>query len=156
MIKALKMNNWFLIILVFITISCTKEYGYDIDPEIQPFFDIFEAEGAARDMDFDLEALGIGAELNFIRDNSTVGQCQTSDQGNKRIFVDKAFWSDYDFSEKEFIVFHELGHCFLLRDHDNSVDGRNCASIMQSGLSGCRNNYGPDTREAYLDELFSN
>lgn len=151
------MYKWTLIILGLLAFSCTKEYGYEVDSEVLPFFEAFEAEGAARGIAIDLEAEGIGATIDFIRDNSTVGQCQTSDEGNRRVFIDRAFWEDYDFAEKEFIVYHELGHCFLQREHDNSVNGDNvCSSIMQSGISGCRNQYSATTREAYLDELFSN
>ncbi|GLR19787.1 hypothetical protein [Portibacter lacus] len=144
----------FFIVLVCVG-SCAKEYGYDVDPEIQPFFDLFEEEAALRGITVDLDAAGIGATIDFIRDNSTVGQCQNSDEGNRRVLVDKSFWADYDYYGKEFIIFHELGHCYLDRLHENSVlTGNICASIMQSGVSGCINAYGEETREEYLNELF--
>ncbi len=143
------------IFAILITISCSKEYGYDVDPEVQPFFDLYEKEAEARGITVDLEAEGIGAIVDFIRDNTTVGQCQNSDEGNRRILIDKAFWYDYDNYGKEFIVFHELGHCHLDRAHDNAtLSGNVCESIMQSGISGCTNAYDEDTREEYLDELF--
>ena len=151
------MYKWTFVILGLLAFSCTKEYGYEVDNEVLPFFEIFELEGLERGINVDLDTEGIGATIDFIRDNSTVGQCQTSDQGNRRIFIDQAFWEGYSFSEKEFIIFHELGHCFLKREHDNSIKGNNvCSSIMQSGVSGCRNQYNETTREEYLDELFSN
>ena len=149
------MKNILAILILISVFSCSREYGYDVDPEIQPFFDSFEVEAAARGITVDLEASGIGATIDFIRDNSTVGQCQNSDEGNRRIFIDQAFWSDWDFYGKEFIVFHELGHCYLDRAHDNDVlPGNICESIMQSGVSGCNDAYGATTRESYLDELF--
>ena len=151
------MNKWIFILCLFILGSCAKEYGYDVDPELQSYFQLFEQEAEARGQSVDLEAAGIGGIIEFIMDNSTVGQCQTSDEGNKRVFIDKAFWEDYDNLEKEFIVFHELGHCYLLREHDNSTNFNNtCKSIMQSGVSGCKNNYKQSTRKEYLDELFNN
>lgn len=143
------------ICVVLTLLSCSKEYGYGIDPEIEPYFTMFEQEAAERGIFVDLELEGIGATIDFIRDNSTVGQCQTSDEGNRRVFVDKSFWYDYDEYGKQFIIFHELGHCYLNRAHDNSVlAGNRCKSIMQSGISGCQNGYNIDTREEYIDELF--
>ncbi len=56
---------------------------------------------------------------------------------------------------REFVVFHELGHCDLGRDHrDEAFDNGVCVSIMRSGLGDCRDYYHPRTREGYLDELF--
>jgi len=149
------MKNILAILILMSLIACTTEYGYEVDPEVQPFFDSFEEEAALRGLTVDLESSGIGATIDFIRDNSTVGQCQNSDEGNRRVFIDKAFWNEYDFYGKEFIVYHELGHCYLNRGHDNAViSGNICESIMQSGISGCDDAYGAATREAYLDELF--
>ena len=152
-----EMMRLFAISLLVMTLfSCTKEYGYDVNSEVEPYFRLFETEAAERGYVFNLEADGIGATVDFIKDGTTVGQCQTSDQGNKRVFIDRAFWESFDHYEREFIVFHELGHCVLDRDHDDSVSSMNkCASIMQSGLGRCKNDYGPDTREEYLDELFN-
>lgn len=147
-------NILFLFALITI-VSCSTEYGYEVDPELQPFFESFELAAEARGITVDLEAEGIAGTIDFIRDNTTVGQCQSSEEGNKRVLVDKAFWSEYDFYGKEFIIYHELGHCFLNREHDNAVLGGNvCESIMQSGISGCTNAYDASTRESYLDELF--
>jgi hypothetical protein len=149
------MKKLLSICVVLTLFSCSKEYGYDVDSEIQPYFDMFEVAAADRGINVDLELSGIGATIDFIRDNSTVGQCQTSDEGNKRVFVDKAFWKDYDEYGKQFIIFHELGHCYLNREHDNTVlAGNRCESIMQSGISGCQNAFDESTREEYLDELF--
>jgi len=135
--------------------SCSKEYGYDVDPEIQPYYDSFEAEASLRGIKVDLELEGIGATVDFIRDQRIIGECQNNEEGQRRIHIDKAFWVEYDHFGKEFIIFHELGHCYLDRRHDNDTKpGNICESIMQSGISGCINGYGPDTREEYLDELF--
>ena len=151
------MKKYFYILFVIILASCAKEYDYSVDSELDLYFEIFEQEGALRGFDINLEEEGIGGIIEFIKDNTTVGQCQTSNEGNKRIFIDKAFWSAYDDLEKEFIVFHELGHCYLGLDHNDEQDSnRNCVSIMQSGVGECSNNYNQNTREAYLDELFSN
>lgn len=152
----LKMKYLILIIVAVNLMSCTKEYNYEVDEELIPFFRIFEEEALLRGQTYDLDLMGIGGMIEFIRDNNTAGQCQTSDEGNKRVFIDRSFWEQFDYDTKEFLVFHELGHCVLGRTHDDSTFGNNiCVSIMQSGTSGCRNNYKSSTRSDYLDELFN-
>ncbi|WP_235298617.1 hypothetical protein [Portibacter marinus] len=148
----------YLISILTLTLffACSKEYDLSsVDPEVQPFFDIFEEEAALRGIIVDLALEGIGARIDNIRDFSTVGQCQNTEEGERRILIERSFWSEYDHFGKEFIIFHELGHCYLDRNHDNAVKSGNiCESIMQSGVSGCVNAYGAETREEYLDELF--
>lgn len=69
--------------------------------------------------------------------------------------MDETFWNTTSDRGKEFVVFHELGHCFLLRNHlEDTFLGGTCTSIMRSGTGSCRDNYGRLTRETYLDELF--
>ena len=57
--------------------------------------------------------------------------------------------------EKEFIIYHELGHCFLDRDHldEANADG-SCVSIMHSNPGVCFFELKSENREDYLDELF--
>lgn len=151
------MRIWILTLMIIIAASCAKEYTYEVDSELQLYFEIFEAEGALRGLEIDLDAEGIGGTIEFIKDQTTVGQCLNGDQGGRRIFIDKAFWSAYDHYEREFIVFHELGHCYLRLEHNDDRDShQNCVSIMQSGVGGCKNNYKESTRDEYLDELFNN
>jgi len=57
---------------------------------------------------------------------------------------------------KEYLVFHELGHCILGRSHSNDIlENGDCKSIMQSGTSNCKGNYNDENREMLLDELFN-
>jgi len=72
------------------------------------------------------------------------------------VTVDRDFWLNSNGNFQEFIVFHELGHCFLHRGHREDSDAQGaCISIMRSGLEDCQDNYNLLTREQYIDELFS-
>ena len=74
----------------------------------------------------------------------------------KNILLDSQFWRRASEMEKEFLVFHELGHCYLGRSHlDEVAQNGNCQSMMNSGMGNCRINYNSQTRNEYLDELFS-
>ena len=69
--------------------------------------------------------------------------------------IDIDFWNSASESAREMIVFHELGHCFLQRGHnDNKQDDGTCVSIMRSGKGGCIDFYTSSNRGSLLDELY--
>ena len=71
--------------------------------------------------------------------------------------IDKTFWNRSSELYKEFVVFHELGHCVLDRNHKEDKDSRGrCLSIMRSGLGDCLDAYSSANRTYYLNELFGN
>ena len=84
-----------------------------------------------------------------------LGVCVRSDEAPNRVAVDQEAWSVASQAFRELIVFHELGHCVLNREHlDDEVNGV-CVSIMNSGLVGCELSLENEAiRSAYLDELF--
>ena len=52
---------------------------------------------------------------------------------------------------RESLVFHELGHSYLGRGHDDAIlDNGYYKSIMNTYVIS----YGPDMRDYYIDELF--
>lgn len=72
------------------------------------------------------------------------------------MIIDLEFWERANILNKEFVVFHELGHCTLFRAHKEGVDANGiCVSMMRSGLEDCRDNYSAITRATYWDELFN-
>ena len=96
--------------------------------------------------------------IQNIPDAGVIGACKRNEQDmtNPQIFLDSRHWRTATQLEKEYVFFHELGHCFLLLDHDDSTtDNGACVSIMASGTTSCRVEYNDITREALLDELFA-
>lgn len=123
-----------------------------VDEELQPWFDLFVEEGAQRGVHVDLS--GITGIIENITSPNVAGSCSISGN-NKTVRLDLRFWSAYSLLEKELVVFHELGHCYLERGHLETADVRGvCQSMMNSGISNCRINYNLATRTTYLDELF--
>lgn len=139
--------------------SCTKDEGETIfiDSELKPYFDRFAEEGSERGIIVDFVASRIEGYIEDVTQNNVVGQCEQNSIDPDRLIMDRQFWKIASDQDKEFLVFHELGHCFLGRGHldTNDMSG-NCVSIMHSGSSGCHNIYNASTRESYLDELFEN
>ena len=137
--------------------SCNKDENLTlkVDPKLQEYFDRFVVEGAARNVTVDYEASRISGYLKIITQPGVIGQCAHSETKPNTVIIDQIYWNTATDLEKEFVVFHELGHCVLNREHLDEADNQgNCVSIMTSGTAGCHINYTLDTRKAMLDELF--
>ena len=119
------------------------------------YFERFENEAAQRGHVIDLSAEGLTGEIMEIDQDRVAGSCSFSSHAPNHVTIDLEFWNASSDLIKEMVIFHELGHCSLLRGHreDAHADGT-CASIMRSGIEDCRDNYRLATRVAYLDELF--
>lgn len=159
MIKPYIRFGFLMTLLLFA--ACEKEEDLQVDnlyiaPELQPYFDLFEEEAAARGLNYNLENANLEGYLLRITEDDVVGQCAYNSDRPNRVTIDLTFWRRASSYNKEMVVFHELGHCVLGLGHndDANADGT-CVSIMHSGLGDCELNYNASNRETYLDELFS-
>jgi hypothetical protein len=138
--------------------TSVRSYFPGVDEELWPYFSKFENEGNKRGFSIDLARSGITANIREIHNTGVAGQCSYG--GNlptSQITIDEGFWKSSNVLGKEFVVFHELGHCNLFRGHlEDSLNNGSCVSIMRSGLGSCRDVYTNETRSYYLDELFFN
>ena len=153
----LSIYTLFVIFVLFLS-ACNKDDNdiVETDLELIPYFDMFAEEGLERGLLVDYEAERIEGLLQFINDGNILGKCFQNEVKPRKVIIDINFWNQANEYEKQFLVFHELGHCFLLRGHDNSLDSDgNCVSIMRASVDACDFNFDDSTREAYLDELFN-
>lgn len=155
--KSLNKISAFLVAIVLIAGSCNKDDSpeYFVDAPLQPYFDRFELEAAIRGITIDLETLQISGDVRLIAASQVIGECIRTEKEPNTIVVDVVYWNNAMELEKEFLIFHELGHCALDRGHIDDSDGNgDCVSMMTSGTGLCHINYTEATREALLDELF--
>lgn len=131
-----------------------KEYP-NVEPKLWLFFQRFEKAAAERGLNFDLNEANITASIDYI-ENGSAGACtMTNNQTIHHIIIDANFWTEATDGMIELIIFHELGHCFLEREHnDEKFNNGVCKSIMRSKISYCLDNYTTNTRNYYLNELF--
>jgi len=159
---------WSLSLVGLMTASCHLElddlFGNNsinnefpnVDEALWPYFQRFEEEAAARNIEVDLRDAYITGLISDISTNHVLGQCSYSSSNPHLVTIDKPFWNQASDLSKEFVVFHELGHCYLGRLHDESKDARGvCLSIMRSGTGACRDNYNATTRSTLINELFT-
>lgn len=132
----------------------------NIDPELQPYVDRFLEEAANRGMNIDLEESGL--DIFFEEDISTAeyaGVCRFR-LGANEIGIDRERWDDSSEARKEWLVYHELGHCVLDRSHRNDqFENGTWKSLMRG--SPITNDelltpvcYLWDRNQYYIDELF--
>lgn len=148
----------YLAVMAILAGSCETDpdFQYFVDEPMRDYFARFEQEAAQRGYTFDLEAMQVSGDIRFITTSNVIGQCLHSEEEPNTVIVDKTYWESANDMEREFLVFHELGHCALNRDHLDTADGRgDCISIMTSGTGACRVNYNVSNRAALLDELFT-
>ena len=126
-----------------------------VDEALWIYFDRFEKEGLLRGLEIDLRQAEVTGVIEALEEDGVAGQCTYGSHRSNHVQVDQEFWERASDLLREFVVFHELGHCDLARDHREAAnpDGT-CQSIMASGTGDCRDNYRTSTRASYLDELF--
>lgn len=143
-----------LLSLILGTMSCSKD-TVETDAELIPYFEVFAAEAAQRGITVDYEARRIEGLFQNITDGNVAGQCFRNIEKPRKVIIDIDYWDNATEAVREVLVFHELGHCFLERDHDDRKDGNNvCQSIMHSSPQVCDLDLNDMNREEYLDELF--
>lgn len=155
----------FLIFLSIISlcVACSKGnernivvVEHFIDSRLNDYFESFKNEAVKRNIQIDFEEMGIDGYIQSIRESGVAGQCQTYVDGSSRVQISPSYWRGASDLEREFLVFHELGHCALKRDHlDEANEDGTCMSMMNSGGEFCLVNYSAFTREQYIEELFS-
>lgn len=128
-----------------------------VDERLYGYFESFQREAATRGFTIDFHEMNVEGHISDIEEHGIAGQCQTYTDGNKAVVIDETYWNKSSDLKREFIIFHELGHCILNRGHhDEANENGRCVSIMNSGSAGCELSYTEKNREAFFDELFSN
>lgn len=137
-------------------VACGRQ---EMDPAFAPLVAQFESDASHQGRN-----IRVTSSIKFgIPANSAVSNghqdaiCLTDAFGRKDIFVDQEIWNSSNEIEQTAILYHELGHCELGRNHSNEVvnDGGvvQALSIMNADV-GLVLGVLPPHREALMEELF--
>lgn len=125
--------------LIMIQVGTTKECSLD------KYVRSFEFEAARKDKHVKVEAITIEIVDRLTDlDLSAVGICYRD--APKLIQIKRSYWVRTTEALREELIFHELGHCILGKDHTEHN------GIMRSALMP--NDDYLANRESYLKELF--
>ena len=110
--------------------------GYNLSQEIETsnnesvdntfdiYVDRFIAEGAQRGFDIDLGSRNVTIQFTNINQSSSpniVGLCTYNNHNLNDISIDSGYWNQASDLGREFVLFHELGHCYLQHAHRNDA-----------------------------------
>jgi hypothetical protein len=156
-----KYSYLFCLISVFGLFSCNDPDEYTVDSEFAVYLERFQTEAAKNNKTFDLQATGLIIEFAKLK-NNIAGLTHYEDP--IRIEIDKNYWAEISNTAgadlmKENLIFHELGHGLLGREHLNTtLENGEWKSIMCGGDKindrSWNINYRGERKQYYLDELF--
>jgi hypothetical protein len=156
-----------LIALIILTLGCGKKnnFVYDVPAEFEPYVQKFISEAKARGQNITIHNL-------IIKYDATASSlyCATSNVISSQNDVQKIIsinpqqcWQNY--VQLETLIFHELGHCILGRNHDMSLMPKGDPKTLMypdniTVYSPCVYNIGNPCdflyrRPYYIDELFN-
>ena len=158
-----------LIACIILTLGCKKNenlnFAYNVPAEFEPYVKQFIAEAKTRGEIISIDNLIIKYDSTL-----SVQYCATSNVTSKRndiqriiLFNTHKCWQNS--AQLECLIFHELGHCILGREHDSSLMPKGDAKTIMypddiALYSPCVYSVGSTCdflyrRPYYIDELFN-
>lgn len=131
-------------------IGCDGSRPKVVDTDILPYIERFEA--------YYNNTVEYSVTFTDTMDNPAwVGVCYIYETGNRNVEINRHYWEDASDNEKEELIFHELGHCTLNRDHrSDKIAYKNSSvpiSIMYPYVFGHATYY-EERKTEYIEELF--
>lgn len=143
----------FLFSILLLT-GCAPMKGFKAlvqDAEITPYIQEFEKRSTEY-YNGGISAQGINYYFEDWGYNQIAGVCWRKGS-ERRIIINTAYWKNYSHDTREILVFHELGHCALYRDHVEIKDKNGTPiSIMFPSIISPYAYFGH--RDYYIEELF--
>ena len=150
----------FLVLIIIAVAPSAVKPKEGIDEELQSYFVSFGEFGEYYLGDkFQMPEINASIDPRYdaqrfeTAEDGVIGWCDWNHRPHQMI-INKQFWDAATPTEREMVIFHELGHCVLYRKHLNDArpDG-SPVSLMRYTI------YSPTTynnnRDYYLRELFT-
>lgn len=135
--------------------STVERYKYEyIDSAAEPILKSFEYEARIRGHEVDRSHLSITFGLRkSSKEDYTVGYCAKDPMGGVIIKLYQPSFMAMSDEEREELLFHELGHCLIGREHCFREGKTGPLSIMYPSVLDKQ--FYVDHREELVDELFN-
>jgi hypothetical protein len=150
-----------LMLCLFVLAACGRDPTLEERSEFEPYLERFQAYSAQYGRDASND--GRVRILFGILKANEIGVCEQSPFQPPRVLVSRSAWAIRSDVGREALIFHELGHCLLDRDHRDDVvrltggrGGRTVvapASLMHT--RGVRPQLYAESKDYYLRELFT-
>lgn len=136
-----------------------------IEPQFIPYVSYFSSKAEDNQVGIgDLYSLSVNfSEDTDPNNKNTLGICiRHSD--SQQVYIRKSYWDKASIIDREELIFHELGHCLLGLQHDNSLQiARDFATNVNTDFRLPHSIMNPyhlgnivygDNREEYIRQLF--
>ena len=87
------------------------------DSAFTSYVEEFEQLGKTINQDVKFEVGDIPINFGNIKNESYQGVCYTYTDGTREVIIRKSWWDNHTDDYRRSLIFHELGHCRLDRDH---------------------------------------
>lgn len=143
------MKYLFFVFLFLTACDFTDQIHVSVEPRLMPFYKSFIKNGLIRGIDLSESNVYVG--FGDLRQKVYLGL--TEYDGIVRITIDSGFYNSYKNNERglkriEYIVYHELGHALLNRQHTLDY------SIMNGSVNMSEYSHNQYLRKKLIDELF--
>ncbi len=140
----------YLVVILLLSACSFNDVTYSIEPDLNVYVESFYKEALIRGYDLRTPNLLVFKESDLYQAKARI---RTGSNGQIKVVFDKE-WVDFNlrtYPERvESVMFHELGHALLHRDH-----AKGCYSLMlDGGCEACYENK-PEMRKKLIDELFN-
>jgi hypothetical protein len=144
---------------ILLTTACSEYKQKDprsivgIDQQVASYVEMFESFYGKKIGDISIGFAPI--------DGSIIGRCTIWSNGFRQITLDPEYWAQSSERSRIGLVFHELGHCKLNRDHNNDTFYYSGTSISGRVPSSLMNQYNffsdfyAELENFYTQELFN-
>lgn len=122
----------FLFISIFLFSSCglklkdhqqvdgTREFNTS-DPAFNSYVNKFESKAKTETGDSNFTIGDIPINFKELPEGDVQGLCNEYSDGTKEILIKRSWWNNVDEGLRESLLFHELGHCRLGRNHNDDM-----------------------------------
>ncbi|MCB0515588.1 MAG: hypothetical protein R2798_09315 [Chitinophagales bacterium] len=154
----LLLGSFLLISIAFSACKKDHEPVYSVPAAVEPFVQSFIEEAALRGENLTINDLIVEYNENLENNGyDAAGLCHFGTQ-NDSPFIEldttSSNWQANEYSREQ-LIFHELGHCILNRQHKETIlPNEQYASIMKANGDPLYASFNLFKRTYYLDELF--
>lgn len=145
--------KYFIVPALLVLLSCSEDNVtvYSVDPALVPYVEAFYTEAEKYGRVFPRENLIVVLKKDLPVTARTIRQVNSRDGNQTTIEMDADYFTSHEADCIESVMFHELGHARLMREHTNTYSIMNPTTGESCYMSGHLG-----AREVLIDELFEN
>lgn len=114
------MKHLSLLAIALLLTACAPAHSpvVRIDLRIQPIVNQWHSD-AIEILGHDIVIFDLIIDISDLPEH--VGACEMEDYHTPHVYIDQKYWDKSDDIQRLLDVYHEMGHCVLLREHNSTL-----------------------------------